>query len=93
MADEDAAAIRRNDRRVLRTGEVLSAIEFTNTPDGVRAAWLVKKFRVAVNGQKFLGVIGSRVPNYPDDASDAEELLAPHLEFCRKRLADVAARC
>lgn len=93
MPDEDAAAIRNNDRRVLRTGEALSAIEFTQLSDGTRAAWLVKKFRVSVKEQKFLGVIALRVHSYPADADSVERNLAPHLEFCTNRLADVAAQC
>ncbi|MBX3076402.1 PAS domain-containing protein [Candidatus Obscuribacterales bacterium] len=90
MPDDDAAAIRNNDRRVLATGEALSAIEFTQFADGTRAAWLVKKFRVVVNEQKFLGVIGCRVANYPADANTSENILAPHLELCTSRLAEVA---
>jgi PAS domain S-box-containing protein len=92
MPDDDAATIRNNDRRVLRTGEFLSAIEFTKSADGSRAAWLVKKFRVQVNDERFLGVVASRVPKYPEDVDRAEEIVAPYLEHCTNRLGDVAAR-
>ena len=93
MPDDDAAAIRNNDRRVLRTGEILGAIEFTKFSDGTRAAWLVQKFRIVVGVEKFLAVIGCRVENYPEGAKQAEEKMAPHLEFCTNRLTEVAARC
>jgi hypothetical protein len=72
MQDADAAAIRSNDKYVLATGNELKTIEWVQAGDA-RQAYLVRKFRIEVEGKMYLAVLGQYL-------GDDEKRLEPRQE-------------
>ncbi|HEY9677290.1 MAG TPA: PAS domain-containing protein [Drouetiella sp.] len=83
MSDEDAAAIRANDKYVLNSGKELAAIEIVHTDAGEKTAWLVNKFRISANKEHYLAVLALQVPADSDNARNSADVIEAQTKITR----------
>lgn len=86
MSDYDASVIRRHDKHVLTTGEMLQTVEYVRA-DAVSTGYFVTKFQLALTDQNFLGVIGIPLPAGQEEKAikSAKEWLQQNFDFVKMR--------